>query len=766
MLKRHLPMLGHTRGNRLAITCELKCGSACSHPVPNTSDNSHFRDIADAAISRRVALGAGGGLAAAVVVGANVAGAPAARADHGAHPQGDGTLTFQAIDPVPRVVDDMTVPRGYDWTPIIRWGDPLFEDSPEFDLENQTRESQEQQFGYNSDYLNVIVDDEEGTTGYLVNNHEYTNENIMFSPEYIASNPEDVVGTAIAAHGLSIVDLERTGAGEPWSYVVGGRRNRRITGFTPFTVDGPAAGSDLLKTVEDPEGMTVLGTLNNCAGGTTPWGTVLSGEENFNQYFVGTAGVEEQERVGISPGPTSRRWDLVHPRFNLNNEGYENEANRFGWIVEIDPDDPTSTPVKHTALGRFKHEAGTVHIARTGHAVVYSGDDQTDDYIYKFVSRRVYREGDKANNMKLLSEGTLYVARFEGNSPAGEIDGSGDVPSDGAFDGAGTWVPLVRNNRSLVPGFTVEEVLVNTRLAADTVGATKMDRPEDVEPSPTSGKIYVALTNNSGRSPDYVDEANPVAVPDGGNRDGHVIEITEQRDDHTSTRFNWSILLLAGDPSTSETAYFSGFPKDQVSPISCPDNLAFDSKGTLWISTDGQPGKIGYSDALHKVTLEGEDRGRVEQFLAVPADAETCGPVIHDLDDSVFVAVQHPGEGGEWGAHTSYFPDFAPGGGLKGDLVAVPRPAVVQVYLDVLGDSDDEEAGSGGGAGDGNGKGNGKGRGQADRGKGSDNGKGKGRDNGRGKGRRDEENRRKGRFAEDGRRSRDWNNGKGHGAEG
>ena len=409
-------------------------------------------------------------------------------------------------------------------------------------------------------------------------------------------------------------------------------------------MDGPAAGSDLLKTVEDPEGRTVLGTLNNCAGGTTPWGTVLSGEENFDQYFIGT-GKPEEERIGIAPGPTSRRWDLVHPRFNLNNEGYANEANRFGWIVEIDPEDPESTPVKHTALGRFKHEAGTVTISRDGHAVVYSGDDQADDYVYKFVSAKQYREGDKAHNMTLLSEGTLYVARFEGDSPAGEIDGSGAVPSDGAFDGTGTWVPLVQGEESLVPGFTAAEVLINTRLAADEVGATKMDRPEDVEPNPVTGKVYIALTNNSGRSADAVDEANPVAVPEGGNRDGHVIELIEDDGDHTSLSFGWNVLLLAGDPETSETAYFSGFPVEKVSPISCPDNLAFDSRGTLWISTDGQPGKIGYADALHKVTLEGPERGRVEQFLAVPADAETCGPVIHDRDDSVFVAVQHPGEG-------------------------------------------------------------------------------------------------------------------------
>lgn len=678
MLKRLLPMAGHTKGNRSPVTCALKCGNACSHPEPNTSDNLHFQDIANAAFSRRAALGMGGGLAAAVVVGANAVGtAPAAYADHGNVPTGGGKLSFRPIAPVPHTVDTMTVPEGYDWTPIIRWGDPLFNDSPEFDITKQTGASQSKQFGYNNDYLNIISDGGNDRSGYLVNNHEYTNENIMFSPEYIASNPKDVVDVAIAAHGLSVVELKRDKQGAPWKYVRGGRRNRRITGFTPFTVDGPAAGSALLKTKDDPTGRRVLGTLNNCAGGTTPWGTVLSGEENFDQYFVGT-GAAEETRYGMRPGPTNRKWENVYDRFNLNKPGYKNEANRFGWIVEVDPEDPTSTPVKHTALGRFKHEAGTVQIAKSGHAVVYSGDDQVNDYVYKFVSSKKYIKGNKRHNMSLLSDGTLYVAQYLGDSPQSEIDGTGRVPSDGSFDGTGRWIPLVKGTQSMVPGMTTEEVLVYTRLAADKVGATKMDRPEDMEPNPVTGKIYLALTNNSTRALAGVDEANPVAP----NRDGHVIEMTEDGNDHTAENFTWNILLLAGDPAKSSSVYFSGFPQDQVSPISCPDNVAFDSSGTLWVSTDGQPGKLFYGDALHRVTLEGPNRGKVEQFLSVPRDAETCGPVIHDRDNSVFVAVQHPGENGEWGKQTSYFPDFLPADGpiQVGDKVAVPRPCIVQVF--------------------------------------------------------------------------------------
>ncbi|WP_295016590.1 PhoX family phosphatase [uncultured Micrococcus sp.] len=704
MFKRLLPMAGHTRGNRSAVTCELKCGNACSNPVPNTSGNETFQQVAERAISRRAALAGGTGLAAAVVIGGQVAQAPEALADNGRPPRGGGKLDFEPIAPVMRTVDDVTVPAGYDWGTIIRWGDPLFADSPEFDIEHQTGASAAAQFGYNCDYLNVISDGGNDRRGYLVSNHEYTNEYIMFSPEYIASHPKDVVDAGIQSHGLSIVDLERTGKGAKWEYVRGGRRNRRITGTTPFRVTGPAAGSDLLKTVEDPTGTRVLGTLNNCAGGTTPWGTVLSGEENFNQYFTGR-GTAEEKRYGIGTKPTSRGWENYYDRFDLTNEGYENEAHRFGWIVEVDPEDPTSTPVKHTLLGRFKHEAGTAVLSESGHAVVYSGDDERHDYLYKFVSAKTYRAGDKKHNMSLLDEGTLYVAKFHGDSPEREIDGTGTLPSDGAFDGWGEWIALASHKKSYVPGMSLEEVLVFTRLAADKMGATAMDRPEDVETNPVNGKVYAALTNNTKRT--AVDEANPIV----GNRDGHVIELTERRGDHTATRFNWVILLLAGDPAVSSSAYFAGYPKELVSPISCPDNVAFDSEGSLWVSTDGQPGTIGYADALHKVTLDGPERGRVQQFLAVPRDAETCGPVIHDRDNSVFVNVQHPGEDGMWGAHTSYFPDFLnPAGPVQvGDDVAAPRPSVVQVF-NVTGN---------------NGVGKGSGKEKAGKGKGG-HGKGKG----------------------------------------
>ncbi|KAA9395276.1 PhoX family phosphatase [Kocuria coralli] len=711
-----LPMLGHTNGKRSPLTCALKCGSQCTKPVCNTSANGTFREVASSALSRRAALGLGA--AAAVTVGVAVTGSRTeARATFGYWGCNGAALDFDPIDPVAATVDDLNVAEGYDWSPIIRWGDPLFDDSPEFDPHDQTAEAQLKQFGFNNDYLDILPD-EGGTTGVLVCNHEYTNENTMFPEEQI----EDLQRTAsvgIAAHGMAVVEIVREAPGKPWTYVRGGWRNRRITADTPFRVDGPAAGSDLLKTAADPEGLTVLGTQNNCSGGVTPWGTILSGEENIQNVLSGPD-TPENQRYGIPAEPPSRRWDLVDPRWDGNNEGYANEVNRFGYIVEIDPSDPASTPVKHTSMGRFKHEGANVHIAPDGTVVAYSGDDERFDYLYKFVSAEKYIEGDRAHNMGLLSSGDLYVAKFTGNTET-EIDGSGRLPSDGAFDGKGEWLPLVVGGESRIEGMAVDEVLVYTRLAADKAGATKMDRPEDVEPNPHTGKVYVACTNNTQRGePDKAaaDEANPRT----NNRDGHVIEITEDDPNSAGTTFQWDILLVCGDPAKDSTAYFSGFPADQVSPISCPDNLAFDSEGNLWISTDGAPGTIGYNDGLFRVDLTGEQRGRTTQFLSVPQDAETCGPVIHDKEQMVYVAVQHPGEDGTFAQPRSYFPDYVLPTRQGEGQFAFARPSVVQVFSLAGGEppfveEDEHESGSGDGDGHGHGHGHGGGRGRAGNGK-------------------------------------------------
>ncbi|KEI45995.1 PhoX family protein [Saccharopolyspora rectivirgula] len=664
-----LPLLPHFSAKRSLVTCRYRCGNQCAHEPSNTSSNTYFGDLVERVLTRRGALKAGGVLALTVGGAAALSGTAAAERTR---PTGGSGRPVPGTDfaPVaPNTEDRVVVPDGYRQNVVIRWGDPVLPGAPEFDFDDQTPEAQEKQFGYNNDFAGLLPLDPHGRKHLLVVNHEYTTESHMF-PGYDEENPtEQQVRTAWAAHGLSVVLVER---GRDGLVPRMSGYNRRITLTTEFELRGPAAGSDLLKTSADPTGTRVLGTQNNCSGSVTPWGTVLSGEENVHQYFANADRITDPvakrrlERYGISGGPSERKWERFDSRWDVGEE--LNESNRFGWIVEIDPYDPNSTPVKHTALGRFKHESASVTIAEDGRVVAYSGDDERFEYIYKFVSNGKVKPGRSAHarrhNMALLDSGTLYVARFTGNSPEEEIDGSGELPSDGAFDGTGEWIPLASGNRSFVPGMSADEVYVFTREAADRVGATKMDRPEDIEPNPVNGRVYCALTNNSNRGAAGnagPDEANPRVH----NKHGHVLEID---DDPTGREFRWNLLLVCGDPQDPGT-YFGGFDKSQVSPISCPDNVAFDRHGNLWITTDGN--ELGSNDGLFAVPVTGPERGKVKQFLTVPIGAETCGPVV--TDDLVAVCVQHPGEldGASADNPASHWPD---GGSSR------PRPAVVAVW--------------------------------------------------------------------------------------
>ncbi|MFD0902167.1 PhoX family protein, partial [Actinomadura sediminis] len=582
-------------------------------------------------------------------------------------------LNFAPV--APNTADAVVVPDGYAQQVVIGWGDPVLRGAPRFDPARQTPQAQARQFGYNNDYIALLDLSHRRGQKLLVVNHEYTSEELMFFGYDPDAPTREQVETAWAAHGLSVVVVDadrRSGRLRP---VAGHPTNRRVTATTPMELTGPAAGSALLKTSADPSGRRVLGTLNNCGGGTTPWGTVLTGEENFNQYFANAGRVTDPAararlaRYGLPTGASGRKWERFDDRFDIAKE--PNEPNRFGWVVEIDPYDPDSTPRKRTALGRFKHEAAEPRLTPDGRVALYMGDDERFDYLYKFVSKHRYKKGRgkgaREHNMRLLDEGTLYVATFTGDSPAKEIDGSGTLPADGEFDGTGTWIPLATGTTSHVPGMTADEVYVFTRLAADKVGATKMDRPEDVEPHPRTGRVYVALTNNTDRGAAGkagADEANPR----NGNKHGHVLELEEHRSNAGATRFRWKLLLVCGDPDDPGT-YFAGFDKSKVSPISCPDNLAFDELGNLWISTDGNA--LGSNDGLFAVPLTGPHRGHVQQFLTVPKGAETCGPVI--TRDRVLVAAQHPGEidGATAENPASAWPD-GPG--------RLPRPAIVSVW--------------------------------------------------------------------------------------
>ncbi|MFK0214011.1 PhoX family protein [Streptomyces sp. NPDC090298] len=679
-MRKLLPLLSTNPhgGGRSALTCRYRCGDACFHEVPNTSDNAYVGDVIAGVLSRRSAL-----RAAAVVTVASAAGgavvlgnAPLAQAqpNHRHKPRpADGARGLRFAPVAPNNDDRVTVPAGYAQNVVIRWGEPILRGAPAFDSEKQTAKAQAGQFGYNNDFLSLLPLREEHDRQVLVANHEYTDEVLMFRGYDPANPTREQVEVAWAAHGLSVVVVQeehRTGRLTP---VTRHRLNRRLHTTSEFRVTGPAAGSALLKTSADPTGRTVLGTLNNCAGGTTPWGTTLHGEENFNQYFANGSSVTDK-RYGVGTGATERKWERFDRRFDLKQE--PNEVHRFGWVVELDPYDPESTPRKRTALGRFKHEAAQPRLTEDGRPAVYMGDDERFDYFYKFVSSKRMKKGHSRaaheHNLTLLDEGTLYVARLTGDSPAAEIDGTGKLPNDGEFDGTGVWIPLATAGPdgavSHVPGMTAEEVYVFTRLAGDKVGATKMDRPEDVEPSPRSGRVYVALTNNTdrgkaGKAP--ADEANPRNL----NKHGQILELAEHWDDPSADGFAWRLFLVAGDPDDPAT-YFAGFPKEKVSPISCPDNVAFDPHGNLWISTDGN--QLGSHDGLFGVATRGERRGELKQFLTVPTGAETCGPLVQDR--RVLVAVQHPGEvdGASVEKPASVWPD-GPGKIVRPSVVAVWR---------------------------------------------------------------------------------------------
>ena len=662
------------RSARQHVTCRNRCGDACSRPAPNTSANEYFGDIV-AAMSRRSVLRATGVAVLAVGAGSALAAcsgetstAPTSSADAPSQP-----LPGMRFDSVaPNKEDAVVIPDGYQQRVVIAWGDPVLPGAPVFDVKRQTGAAQRRQFGFNNDFAALLPI--EGAAGHylLVSNHEYVSPQFMFHGYDAAAPTREQFEVETGAIGLSVVEVQRGPQGglRP----VMGRYNRRITADTPFTLTGPAAGAPAVRTAADPTGRVVIGTFANCSGGVTPWGTILSGEENFHTYFGAAEGTvladpDRYKRYGVVTEPSELKWETFDPRFDLATAPLE--VNRFGYVIEINPWDPTSTPVKHSALGRFKHEAANVYVTGDGTVAVYTGDDERFDYMYKFVSDKKVVPGDMAHNMTLLDEGTLYVAKLSSDIPAAEIDGSGKLPATGSFAGSGTWIPLLHSGpdgkaESLVDGFSAQDVAVFTRLAADKAGATKMDRPEDFEADPKTGKLYVALTNNDKRGTEG--KAKPdAASPRNENKNGQILEIT---DDHGGTAFTWELLLVCGDPAAADT-YFGGFDKSKVSPISCPDNVAFDGHGNLWISTDGNALKS--NDGLFAVALTGDRRGETKQFLTVPIGAETCGPVV--TDDLVTVSVQHPGEGDDHSLDNplSHWPD----GGTS-----PARPAVVAVWRD------------------------------------------------------------------------------------
>jgi hypothetical protein len=559
------------------------------------------------------------------------------------------------------------VAQGYDADVLLRWGDKVFADAPDFDPLNQSEAAQERQFGYNNDFVGFIPLDGADDRGLLVVNHEYTNEHLMFpgivtikdGEIQIAEADETRVNIEMAAHGGTIIEIRRVDG--KWQPVLDGALNRRITAKTAMELSGPAAGHARLQTAADPSGRKVLGTINNCAGGVTPWGTYIMAEENIHGYFTGElpkghAEATNYERLGIPDSTYS--WGRFDDRFDVSK--HPNEANRFGWIVEVDVMDPTSTPKKRTALGRFKHEGAESVVAKDGRVVFYLGDDERFDYVYKFVTAGKYNPDDRAKNMDLLDEGTLYVARFHD-------------------DGRVEWLPLLQGQGPLTAanGFATQaDVLIETRRAADLLEATPMDRPEDIQPNPLTGRAYVMLTNNTKRK-----EANG-ANPRADNAFGHIIEIIEQDGDFTATTGTWEILVKCGDPSIAEVGATFSTETTANGWFGMPDNAAVDTDGRLWVSTDGNSMEdTGRTDGLWAVDTEGTARGTSRLFYRVPVGGELCGPCITEDMTTFFVAVQHPGDGGEdWEGHgrPSYYEDLSTRWPDFDDAMPV-RPAVVAI---------------------------------------------------------------------------------------
>lgn len=622
----------------------------------NTSSNPSLGDIIAERLSRRDVMR---GALAVSVMSTTIGPIALAAVMRPAVAEGADAPTF-AFPEVAAGSDDMHhVADGYQADILIRWGDGVLADAPPFDPARPTAEGQAKQFGYNNDFLGFIPLENRKDRGLLVVNHEYTNDELMYfgligwtRQGKVAGLTDEQIRVSMAAHGGSVLEVERVDG--KWRVVPESKFSRRITAATPMEITGPAAGHTLMKTSADLSGTRVLGMLNNCAGGITPWGTWLTCEENFNFYFSGQGTSQpsaEFQRYGI--GEEYYPWRRVDRRFDLGKE--PNECNRFGWVVEIDPFDPSSTPKKRTALGRFKHEGAGNIINKDGRFVVYQGDDQRFDYVYKFVSEGKVDLTSRSANMDLLDKGTLYVARFNAQ-------------------GRGDWLPLVHGHEKLKDFADQGEILIHTRIAADRLGATKMDRPEDVEANVKTGKVYVMLTNNSKRSGDAVDAANPRAE----NRFGHIIEITPDDGDHAATGFSWEILVKCGDPAIAGVGATFNPATSKDGWFGMPDNCAIDSDGRLWIATDGNNAKAtGRTDGLFAMETEGKLRGTSRLFFRCPTGAELCGPCFTPDLETVFVAVQHPGESEDEKVPataenpTTRWPDFKEG--------MPPRPSVVAI---------------------------------------------------------------------------------------
>lgn len=620
-------------------------------PQCNTSDNLNFYEVMEAHVKRRSFMV--GGLA---TISTGIFGN--ALASKGALAQSASTTGLLGFTPVPVSYEDtVVVPEGYKVQVLGAWGEPIAGDMPAYSASN-TGAEQGMQIGQHHDGMHFFPIDGSSEDGLLVVNHEYIEPRFLHAEKWKgrAIDGRDVVYDAdgmrdddevlkeMNAHGVSVYRVAKQGDGN-WA-IVSDPRNRRITALTEMEIGGPVRGSGHVRTKFSPDGTRTRGTVNNCAYGVTPWGTYMAAEENWAGYFSNTDQLDqkpdlprEHARYGVSTNPQGGRygWHLAasgadeYVRFNASSVGasatddYRNEPNTYGYMVEIDPFDPASTPVKRTALGRFAHEGVVFAPAVEGAPVVcYSGDDSRFEYIYKFVSEGVYVPG--GTDGSILDTGTLYVAKFND-------------------DGTGEWIALAPGRNGLTPanGFNdLADILVNTRLAADLVGATKMDRPEWGTVDPNSGEVYFTLTNNSRRTQAQVDAVNPRAE----NNFGQIVRWRYENADHTRNGFEWDLFVIAGTPRQSAT--FAGQTLDDSSTFACPDGIWCDGSSRLWIQTD--MGDLGpdYSGPLKDFGMNGmlaadPATGEIRRFLTGPWGQECTGVITTPDQRTMFVNFQHPG---------------------------------------------------------------------------------------------------------------------------
>ncbi|MBA3742244.1 PhoX family phosphatase [Sporichthya sp.] len=639
----------------------------------NPSRERRFQEIVSSRLGRRT-LVAGGLATAAGFLAAGTSGAGPLDdlldldldiSLGGGRPSGP-LLGFTAIGT--SQADTVVVPAGYTATPLLPWGTPILGDYPAFRPGANTAAEQAQQMGTEHDGMHFFplgLGRARNRHGLLVMNHEAADEKLVQTGSLTGTLPPDSAWTAEmvaksqAAHGVAIVEVFNEN-GE-WK-VVRGKLNRRITANTPMKFTGPARGHRLLKTMADPNGTSVLGTFNNCAHGYTPWGTYLTCEENFNGYFRIDGSGFNAETSGLTTrygvGGDRNKWALADPRFRVTSAN-PNEPNRFGWVAEIDPLKPNSTPNKRTALGRLKHENAVVVTAKGGEVVVYMGDDQVNEYLYKFVGRRPWRS-EIARGRSPLDDGTLYVAKF----------------SD---DGSGQWIPLIQGQGPLTAanGFADEgDVLIKTRLAATLVGATPMDRPEWVAVNPRTSRVYVTCTNNTSKT--VANAANP-RVP---NRYGHIVCWEENKKDHGALSFVWNLLAVAGagvgavPTNPPGQTLPDGSNLNPADAFGSPDGLWSDDDGRLWIQTDGaQPiacnNQMLVADLANRpAATPGTATGLpdIRRFLVGPKGCEITGVIETPDQRTMFVNIQHPGEG-----VPSTWPDSNP------SSTAPPRSATVVI---------------------------------------------------------------------------------------